>query len=57
MNANLKILTAGVLFFTGQFLSAQQTESNSSSKEKEKDIEEVVVVGYQKKAKKNGLFI
>ena len=52
MNANLKILTAGVLFFTGQFLSAQQTESNSSSKEKEKDIEEVVVVGYQKKAKK-----
>ena len=52
MNTNLKILTAGVLFFTGQFLSAQQTESNSSSKEKEKDIEEVVVVGYQKKAKK-----
>ena len=52
MNANLKILTTGVLFFTGQFLSAQQTESNSSSKEKEKDIEEVVVVGYQKKAKK-----
>ena len=39
MNTNLKILTAGVLFFTGQFLSAQQTESNSSSKEKEKDIE------------------
>lgn len=49
MNANLKILTAGVLFFTGQFLSAQQTESNSSSKEKEKDIEEVVVVGFGRK--------
>ncbi len=52
MNANLKILTAGVLFFTGQFLSAQQTKSDSLSKEKERDIEEVVVVGYQKKAKK-----
>ena len=52
MNVNLKILTAGVLFFTGKFLSAQQTKSDSLSKEKERDIEEVVVVGYQKKAKK-----
>ena len=49
MNANLKILTAGVLFFTGQFLSAQQTKSDSLSKEKERDIEEVVVVGFGRK--------
>ena len=49
MNTNLKILTAGVLFFTGQFLSAQQTKSDSLSKEKERDIEEVVVVGFGRK--------
>ena len=46
MNVKLKVLTAGVLFFTGQALSAQQTKSDSTSKQKE--IEEVVVIGYKK---------
>ncbi|MDQ0476564.1 MULTISPECIES: SusC/RagA family TonB-linked outer membrane protein [Chryseobacterium] len=46
MNVKLRILTAGVLFFTGQALVAQQDST------KTQNIEEVVVVGYgtQKKA-------
>ena len=44
MNVKLKVLTAGVLFFTGQVVMAQETK-----KDQEKEIDEVVVVGYQKK--------
>lgn len=46
MNVKLKILTAGVLFFTGQAVIAQQDSTKTAN------IEEVVVVGYgtQKKA-------
>lgn len=47
MNVKLKVLTAGVLFFTGQALSAQQTKSDSTTKENE--ITEVVLVGFGKK--------
>lgn len=47
MNVKLKVLTAGVLFFTGQAISAQQTKTDNSTKEKE--IEEVVVVGFGRK--------
>ena len=49
MNGKLKVLTAGVLFFMGgQFVQAQQKKDEA----KEKEIEEVVVVGYgtQKKS-------
>lgn len=48
MNVKLKVLTAGVLFFTGQVVMAQETKKDP----KEKEIEEVVVVGYgtQKKS-------
>ena len=46
MNVKLRILTAGVLFFTGHAVVAQQDST------KTQNIEEVVVVGYgtQKKA-------
>ena len=49
MNVKLKVLTAGVLFFVGgQFVQAQEKKDEA----KEKEIEEVVVVGYgtQKKS-------
>ncbi|WP_213196936.1 SusC/RagA family TonB-linked outer membrane protein [Cloacibacterium caeni] len=49
MNGKLKVLSAGVLFFIGgQFVQAQQKKDEA----KEKEIEEVVVVGYgtQKKS-------
>lgn len=47
MNMKLKVLTAGVLFFTGQAVMAQRTDSTKVA-----DIEEVVVVAYgtQKKS-------
>ena len=32
MNMNLKVLTAGVLFFTGQALVAQEAKKDSASK-------------------------
>lgn len=53
MNGKLKILSAGVLFFIGgQFVQAQQKKDEA----KEKEIEEVVVVGYgtQKKSEVTG---
>jgi len=46
MNVKLRVLTAGVLFFTGQAMFAQDT--TRSTKEKESKIEEVVVLGYNK---------
>ena len=49
MNGKFKVLSAGVLFFIGgQFVQAQQKKDEA----KEKEIEEVVVVGYgtQKKS-------
>lgn len=43
MNGKLKVLSAGVLFFIGgQFVQAQQKKDEA----KEKEIEEVVMVGY-----------
>ena len=47
MNLNLKVLTAGVLFFTGQALVAQEAKKDSASKEKE--IDTVVLLGVVKK--------
>jgi len=44
---NLKVLTAGVLFFTGQALVAQEAKKDSASKEKE--IDTVVLFGVVKK--------
>lgn len=44
MNNKLKVLTAGVLFFTGQAFLAQETANDSLSQEKK--IEEVVIVGF-----------
>lgn len=43
MNVKLCVLTAGVLFFTGQLAFAQKTDTT-----KVKEIEEVVVLGYSK---------
>lgn len=43
MNVKLRVLTAGVLFFTGQLAFAQKTDTT-----KVKEIEEVVVLGYSK---------
>ena len=51
MNVKLRVLTAGVLFFTGQAVFAQQKESKDN-KDKETKIEEVVVLGYSKTATK-----
>ncbi|OCK51919.1 SusC/RagA family TonB-linked outer membrane protein [Chryseobacterium sp. CBo1] len=45
MNVKLRVLTAGVLFFTGQTVLAQE---NDSIPKKETNIEEVVVLGYSK---------
>lgn len=43
MNVNLRVLSVGVLFFTGHMLSAQKKKSDTATKTKE--IEEVVLVG------------
>lgn len=51
MNVKLRVLTAGVLFFTGQAVLAQEKESKNG-KDKETKIEEVVVLGYSKTATK-----
>ena len=48
MNVKLKVLTAGVLFFTGQALVAQEVKKDSDSG-KEKQIDEVVLVGFGRK--------
>lgn len=49
MNVKLRVLTAGVLFFTGQAVLAQKKPSDSA---KETKIEEVVVLGYSKTSTK-----
>ena len=46
MSVKSSLLTAGVLFFTGNMVLAQQTSSDSSTV---KDIEEVVIVGFGQK--------
>ncbi|MFZ4929833.1 SusC/RagA family TonB-linked outer membrane protein [Chryseobacterium sp. Mn2064] len=51
MNVKLRVLTAGVLFFTGQAVFAQEKDSKNG-KDKETKIEEVVVLGYSKTATK-----
>ncbi|AYZ13259.1 SusC/RagA family TonB-linked outer membrane protein [Chryseobacterium arthrosphaerae] len=51
MNVKLRVLTVGVLFFTGQAVFAQEKESKNG-KDKETKIEEVVVLGYSKTATK-----
>lgn len=43
MNVKLRVLSVGVLFFTGQVLMAQKKKSDTTTKTKE--IEEVVLVG------------
>lgn len=48
MNVKLKVLTVGVLFFTGQALMAQKVQSDTT---RTKEIEEVVVVGVQSKTR------
>lgn len=47
MTHKLKVLTAGVLFFTGQAFLAQETANDSLSQEKK--IDEVIIVGFGKK--------
>ncbi len=47
MNVKLRVLTAGVLFFTGQAVFAQE-DTTGSKKVKEEAIEQVVVLGYSK---------
>ncbi|SDQ35057.1 TonB-linked outer membrane protein, SusC/RagA family [Chryseobacterium soldanellicola] len=49
MNVKLRVLTAGVLFFTGSAVLAQQKPVDTT---KEAKIEEVVVLGYSKKSTK-----
>ena len=43
MNVKLRVLTVGVLFFTGQALMAQKKKNDTTTKTKE--IEEVVLIG------------
>ena len=52
MNVKLKVLTAGVLFFTGQALVAQEVKKDTTSG-KEKTIDTVVILGYSKTASKS----
>ena len=47
MNVKMRVLTAGVLFFTGQALVAQEAKKDTASKEKA--IEEVILVGFGRK--------
>ncbi len=49
MNVKLRVLSAGVLFFLGQTAFAQKTKKDTTAKEKQ--IEEVVLVGYTQKKK------
>lgn len=49
MNVKLRVLTAGVMFFTGQAVFAQ---SDSTKTKDETKIEEVVVLGYSKTSTK-----
>ena len=49
MNVKLRVLTAGVMFFTGQAVFAQ---SDSTRTKDETKIEEVVVLGYSKTSTK-----
>lgn len=46
MNVKLRVLTAGVLFFTGQLAFAQ--DSIGAKKGQEEKIDEVIVLGYSK---------
>lgn len=48
MNIKLHVLSAGVLFFLGQAVSAQKVKKDTA---KMTQIDEVVVMGYQKKSK------
>ncbi|MGV4415027.1 SusC/RagA family TonB-linked outer membrane protein [Chryseobacterium sp. T1] len=48
MNVNLRVLTMGVLFFTGQSFLAQNSKGKSDTVTKSREIEEVVVLGYSK---------
>jgi TonB-dependent starch-binding outer membrane protein SusC len=50
MNVKLRVLTAGVLFFTGQAVLAQKKPADTT---KETKIEEVVVLGYNNKLVKS----
>lgn len=50
MNVKLRVLTAGVLFFTGQAVFAQKKTNDSTKRETK--IEEVVVLGYSKTSTK-----
>lgn len=54
MNVKLKVLTAGVLFFAGQVISAQEvkTDSLQQNNVKEGKIGEVLILGYNSKATK-----
>ncbi|WBV59585.1 SusC/RagA family TonB-linked outer membrane protein [Chryseobacterium camelliae] len=47
MNVKLRVLTAGVLFFTGQAVIAQKAKKDTATKEQQ--IEEVVMVGFGQK--------
>lgn len=51
MNVKLRVLSAGVLFFMGQTVSAQQVADTT----KVADIEEVVVVGYRTVTKRTAV--
>ncbi|MFS4430098.1 SusC/RagA family TonB-linked outer membrane protein [Chryseobacterium sp. S90] len=51
MNVKLRVLTAGVLFFTGQVVFAQK-DTTGSKKDKEQKIDEIVVLGYSKTSTK-----
>ena len=43
MNVNLRVITTGVLFFTGQFIMAQTAKKDTATKEHK--LEEVVIIG------------
>lgn len=47
MNVKFKVLSAGVLFFMGQSVLAQNTKRDSATSTK--SIEEVVIVGFGQK--------
>lgn len=51
MNLNLRVITVGVLFFTGQSIFAQSKKDTI----KEKNIDEVVVTGYRTTTKKKSV--
>ncbi len=53
MNVKLRVISMAAVFFTGSLLMAQKTPISKSDSTKIEEIDEVIIVGYQSKKKKD----